>query len=271
MNFLQAIPALETHAGPFALLLARLTGLFIAAPLLSGVVAPMRFKALLVLVLGCAAYPALLERPTVWAASAHQLGGDVFSASGILLAELAIGFVIGVIAAIPLLSLESAGVIAGHQMGLSLAKVYNPETDIDADVLGQMLFSCGIGVFLTWGGLESLFGSVLASFDAVPAGGGAARLAPVELIAGMVTGGLELALRVSAPVTCVILLMCIIFGAVTKTMPQINIMSVGFAVKALGGVAILAFSVLACIETGGQAIHEALRDARHWVIEQAER
>src|SRR5439155_21370181 len=102
-------------------------------------------KALLVFMLAAAVYP--IVQPSL-AAVPRLNHTDVFGLVPLILGESLIGLTIGAIAAIPLMSLEMSGVLMGQSMGLGLARVYNPEADFDADVLGQFLYYIGAGVFV---------------------------------------------------------------------------------------------------------------------------
>jgi flagellar biosynthetic protein FliR len=64
-------------------------------------------------------------------------------------------------------------------------------------------------------------------------GGLAPADAPLDLLVGLVTSGMEVGLRVAAPVLCIVLAETIASGFIMKTMPQINIMTIGFAMKVI--------------------------------------
>jgi flagellar biosynthetic protein FliR len=241
-NFASLLP----HVVPWSLVAFRVLGLFMLTPVLTSTMLPTRFKALLGFMLGAAAYPMLLARPETsgFASSLGQVD-DVFSMIVLVLAEAAVGFCIGAIAATPLLMLELGGLVMGNSMGFGLARVYSPEADVDTDLLGQLLFTVATGVFIAAGGLEQLFKGVVESFAYLPLGTFHAGLTPMEAFVGVLGSGTELGLRVAAPVTCIVLMLTIVFGVLGKTMPQLNVMSVGFTVKMLGGLAMLVLGLAA--------------------------
>jgi flagellar biosynthetic protein FliR len=232
------------HVVPWVLVCFRVLGLFVLTPVLASTMVPGRFKALLGFMLGAAAYPMLLAHPST-ASLASGLGGvnDVFSMVVLVLSEVAIGFCIGALAATPLLMLELGGLVMGNSMGFGLARVYSPEADVDTDLLGQLLFTIATGIFIAAGGLEQLFRGLLASFAHLPLGGFHAGLTPLEAFVGVLSSGTELGLRVAAPVTCIVLMLTVVFGVLGKTMPQLNVMSVGFTVKMLAGLSMLLFGL----------------------------
>lgn len=253
------IPALLEHVVPWTLVLCRVSGLFLAAPLLTSTLVTGRFKVLLAVMIAAAAYPALvpLVRPVVVT--------DVFGLVPMIFSELLIGFAIGSIAALPLLMMELAGVLAGTTMGLGLAKVFNPETNLDTDLLGQMFFFIGSALFISLGGLEWMFAGVLNSFDNVPLGVLVTGDAPLTAFMGVLNAGFELGLRVAAPVVALVLAIVVVIGLLGKTMPQLNVMTVGFSIKLLAGFAMLAWSIYAVRQPLGDEVARALQASTGWI------
>src|SRR5437868_2450431 len=77
----------------------------------------------------------------------------------------------------------------------------------------------GGGVCGGGGGLERLVGGIIESFARVPVGGFATDRVPLDLLVGVLASGFELAIRVAAPVTGIVLLLVIVIGVMGKTMP----------------------------------------------------
>lgn len=255
-----AIDPLISHALPYLMVVFRLSGLFLLAPYISGIAIPAKIRILLITIMGACVYPLIPSTMQGAAAANIELMGLIPAVVG----ELLIGAVIGFIASLPLMSLESAGTLVGQQMGFGLARVYNPEADFDADLIGQLLFYLGGGAFLAIGGIEAMFLGVIRTFEHVPAGGIGLKSVPLDAIVGTLSAGFELALRVSAPVTGIIFLLVILFGAVGKTMPQINIMSVGFTIKIVAGISILTLAIHAIDYAAGQEVTRVMRGVMHW-------
>src|SRR5207344_395039 len=109
--------------------------------------------------------------PMVRATLVAPVRVDVWGLIPLIVGESLIGLAMGTIASIPLMSLEMSGVLMGQSMGMGLARVYNPEADFDADIIGQFLYYIGAGIFIALGGLELLMGGIIESFTRVPLGG----------------------------------------------------------------------------------------------------
>lgn len=245
---------------PYTLVAFRLAGVFVMAPMLTSIMIPRRFKALLVLMLAAAIFPIVSPQLTL-----ASVPTDLFGLVPLIVTESLVGVAIGGIAAIPLLSLEMSGIIAGQNMGMGLAKVYNPEADFETDILGQLIYYIGAGIFVALGGLEKLFCGVIDSFKNVPLGGFEVSKTPLDLFVGTLSSGFELAIRVSAPVTAIILLIIVVLGVVGKTMPQLNVLSVGFAIKIIAGLLMLTFALYAIRDAVGDEIVRVLGELSVWV------
>jgi len=246
------------HPVPFLLVVTRLGGLFVLTPLLANRGVPARARMMLALTRGAAVYAAV---PNAWQ-SAPQV--SLLMVAPLLVSELLIGMAMGFVAAVPIMALDLGGFIVGHQMGMGLARAYNPEADVDTDLLGQLLMYLGLGAFLAMGGLEAVFLALARTFDRIPPGGFVAGDIPLTPLLGVLTSGFELAIRVSAPAMGIVLLLLIAMGFVMKTMPQINVLSVGFTVKIMFGLLMLAASVAAVQQAASDQIAATLRELVSW-------
>lgn len=239
----------------------RLAGVFMLTPILSAAMIPQRVKVLLVLALSAAVYPTVPIQ-TMQAAPPES----IFALLPLVTSEMLIGFIIGGLAAVPMLCMDVAGVLMGQQMGFGLARVYNPEFDADTDILGQLLFFIATGTFLAFGGLEILLTTLVKTFAVLPPGSLSFRATPIDTYVGLLGVGVELAIRCALPVTATILLLIIVFGVIGKTMPQINIMTVGFTAKILAGIAVLAFALPHISGAIGQVLADTATVVDDWAL-----
>lgn len=249
---------LMSHVVPFVLVIFRLAGLLVFTPLLANRTLPRRFRVMLAVMLGAAVYPVL---PTALQVEPNI---DLVGLIPMALSEMLIGVVIGFLAGLPILALDMSGFLMGHQMGMSLARVYSPDTGTDSDVFGQVLMYLGLATFVALGGLEVAFMTLVGTFKSVPIGAFAPGRVPLDAIVGVVTSGVELAMRVAAPVLSIVFMLLIAMGFVMKTMPQINVMSVGFTVKILFGLAMLVASLTAMQQASADEIERVLRMVVEW-------
>lgn len=241
---------------PLVLVAFRLSGLFVFAPMITGVTIPMKVKVLLCFIMAVGMFG--LVRPTMPAA----LPSDVFSLAAIAAGEVAIGSIIGLLALIPVAAVQLGGVVMGQQMGLSLATVFDPSTDADSEVVAQLLLYGALVVFVLFGGLDTMFIAVAKSFNSAPVGGFSWAEHPVsalKMTTGMLGSGMELALRVCTPVLGIIFVETLASGMIMKTMPAMNIMSIGFGLKVILGLGAIILSMHAINDAVGGHVAESMR------------
>jgi len=199
----------------------------------------------------------------------------LFGLIGAIAGETMLGVAMGAIAMLPLIAMQMGGQVMGHQMGLSLARSFDPTLQIDTDVAGQIMFLLAITMFIAVGGIEGLFIGVMGSFERVPpgslsagglvAGGGdSPRIGALELFVGVLGSGTELALRIAAPVVGSLMLVMLAMGFVMKTMPQINILSVGFPFKVLVGLGAMMLSLWIVHEVAGDEVLRVIEVVIRW-------
>lgn len=223
------------HIPGVLLVIARIGGLMIFAPVISSSVVPIKVRVFLALVLGLAIYPAV--------GAAHVAPvPELWSIAPLMAVEFLIGLVIGWVAMLPLIACEIGGLVMAQQMGLGFARFFNPALEDDANVLGHVLFFTALGGFLLVGGLESMVLGILHSFDHLPPPAAASMSIDgglITMVGGLLTAITELSLRIAAPLLAVIFLQTLAMGFTAKTVPQLNILSLGFPVRIISGLVIV--------------------------------
>jgi flagellar biosynthetic protein FliR len=181
-----------------------------------------------------------------------------------LAGEVFLGFIIGFIMMLPIAAVQMGALIMGQQMGFGLASVYNPAIESDSDLLGELLIYIALGAYIVMGGVEASILAVLRTVDGVPLGTVPLNIAPLELIVGMLGAGLELALRISAPLLAIVFFETIASGFIMRTIPQINVMSIGFAVKIILGLIAVIGGLVATDIVVGEHIGHVARAVVNW-------
>ncbi len=109
-----SIDILSRHLGPAVLVLVRLGGLAIFAPVFASSMVPRLIKVLLITMLALATYPTLAVGPL----RGVDVPVDLASIAPMMASELMVGAVIGFLAIMPLVALQMGGQVMGTQMGL---------------------------------------------------------------------------------------------------------------------------------------------------------
>lgn len=238
------------HLVPFTLVIFRLASIFFFAPIFSSPVIPMQVKALLVLALAFCVYPVVPAQtglnPTMLGITAGIAG------------EIMIGLVIGYGASIPLAAMQLGGLLMGQQLGLGLGRVFNPDFDEEVDILGQILFLGAMMIFLMLNGHQALLGALVQSFKTIPLGGYDPGQGAVQLATGLLTAMFELAVRVAAPLLCLVFLETVALGFVSRTVPQLNLLNLGFPLRIIVGLGLTVASIAVMSQTLSDSMRQTL-------------
>lgn len=213
----------------------RIGALFVLTPLFGAMPLPARFRVLLALMLA-ASLVAALGTPTPAALEAARSPGALLLAG---LAEVAIGaaMAFGLFAAFA--AFQFAGRLLDTQIGFSLGTVFDPVTRLQAPLLGSLLNLLGVVLFFALDGHQLLLRGIAWSLTSMPPGQWPRTWSPstfLDQFGVMFIFGLTLA----APVIFALLLVDIGLGIASRTMPQLNIFTVGIPIKIAAGLLLFA-------------------------------
>ena len=253
--------ALLEHFPAALLVIFRIGGLAIYAPVIGSQIIAARGRALFAIVLGFAIYPILYVENLVSA----PLHLDMWTLVPLLALEILIGMVIGFIASLPMIAVQISGLMMGQQMGLGFAKIFNPTMGASADIIGQMLFFMALAGFLLIGGLDAMVLAVLNTFHHMPLGTNIVDGSLLEMLLGVVLAAYEIAMRIAAPLLALIYLQTISLGFISKSVPQLNILSLGFPMRIIAGLTIIMVSLGVINEVLLVWIEDVLQLTLDWV------
>lgn len=224
----------------FTLVLARVSGLTITAPIYGGRDIPAVARALLCFAL------ALLITPMQWHASVVMPSGMLdylASAAG----ELAIGVCLGLGVMILFYGMQLAGELVAQVGGLMLADVYDPGADTSVPLFSKFFFLVAAAVFVCIGGHRMVLGGLLDTFAAVGPGGNGLPTDVADAFVLLLTESFALGLRAAAPVVAALLTATLVMGLIGRTLPQLNVMVMGFGINAMLTFAVLGLSLGAAV------------------------
>jgi flagellar biosynthetic protein FliR len=169
-----------------------------------------------------------------------------------LVVEFVIGELLGMAVGVVLFAAQMAGNIVSHQAGMTLGQVFNPLLEEETNILDQVWFFTVLMLFLAFRGHLAVINVILSSFKQVPPLMLGVNDSLSELLLGLLRSMFEIALRLCGPAVLALLLSSLVLGFLTKTMPQLNILSVGFAAK----VAIALIVVAITIQSSGDLVFD---------------
>ena len=262
-GFRRSLPAVpfESALVVFALVLTRVSGLLLTGLWMFGSASiPPRVKALAAFSL------ALLVTPTQLSA-AVPTPSTVLDLGYLAAVELAVGASLGLGLTVLLGGLQLAGDVADQQAGFSLGQVFNPQTGDMTTPTGQLLTAVVTAALLAaepFGVEERVVAGVLDTFEAMPPGRAAVSPAVVQTISDLVGQSLVLAVKVAAPLIAAAGLVSVALGFLGHSVPQVNVLVLGLAVRAAVSLLLLAVSMGPAGEVGlemGLAAVDAVANA----------
>ena len=140
-------------------------------------------------------------------------------------------------------TVQFAGQMIGIQIGFAMANVIDPTTDLQVSVVSQVFNVVTVLLFLAADGHLMVLQSLGDSFRVLVPGNFTPATAGILETARQIGSVYALALRLALPVVMTLLLVSLSLGLVGRTVPQLNILVLGFPIKILVGCFVLFASI----------------------------
>ncbi|MCU1324016.1 MAG: Type secretion protein [Acidobacteriaceae bacterium] len=215
------------------LVLVRLSGLMVFAPVFSSAAIAPRLKAGLVIAM------TVLLAPSVAAVPGARATLDMTAVLG----ELGVGLVFGLSLSLLNESLMFAGALLGMEFSFSLVNLMDPNSKVETPVLGQMLGWLGVLVIIGAGLDRTLFAAVVRSFCVVPVGRAVIQAKTGAALLFMASGIFMAGLQLAAPVIAAALAVEMTVSLVARLSPQLPAMVVGIPLKTMVSYTVLIASL----------------------------
>ncbi len=220
----------EQQVVNFFLVLARISPLFLLAPLFSSKMLPARARGVAAVGLAIGIAPIAANAP-----GAGDLPTDLWLLAGLLLKELLVGTAFAFALACLFAAITTAGTILDSLIGFSFGALVDPVTGTNGGVLNQLYALVGVMIFVVIGGDAWVIQGLARTYETVPLTEAPAIGSLVEGAQVVFSGIFGAAIQICAPVMLAVLLTDVGFGLVSKVVPQLNVFAVGFPAKVTVG------------------------------------
>jgi len=252
----------------FTLVLTRVSGLTMTAPIYGTGDVPRQVRALLAVAL------AVLLAPSQWHVEVDY-PGTMINYAVFIGAELLIGICLGLGIVILFSGVQLAGQMIGRIGGMMLADVFDPTTNDSVPMFSRLLMLVTLAVFVCIGGHRMVMSGLLDTFETVPPGqaqllwrsfadqpaseaemdslrppfrdvpAGSSRFATLigNAFVNLMHQSFALGIRATIPVVTALLLSILVLGLISRTLPQLNILMVGFGLNAMLTFAVLSLTI----------------------------
>ena len=214
------------HLGTFTLVLGRVGALVMSAPLFGNKAIPLVGRALITVIISLLVTPLLAQNTSV-----DMTKLLVFSK--LLVSEILIGLLLGFGITILLSGIQLTGQVISQLGGTALADVFDPNVEENISVFSQLFYFLTLTMFILLDGHRMTMDALLETFTHLPPGNASLGTSYVDALTTLLGQSFALGLRAAAPAMTALLLATLVLGLIGRTLPQINVLAVGFSVNAL--------------------------------------
>lgn len=218
----------------FMLLFARFSGLVVFFPFFSHTQVPISVKTALVFILSIVLFPM---------ANTHDKAINFLIFE--ILGEVLFGLCAGLLLVIVFGALQLAGEQISMVMGFSMATVLDPQTGANSPIISNFFNLLALLTFLIFDGHHLLIQFYSQSLNFIPLGDFYPRIGILNYAIKAFINLFMFGFILSFPIIALSILSDVIFGMLMKTMPQFNLLVVGYPIKIT-----IAFVVLIVILAG---------------------
>lgn len=220
----------------YGLILTRLSGFFITAPIFSSIQIPNMVKVGLLIFCTAIVSPLVIITEPL-----ESLEPVLITIMGFN--EIICGLLLGLSLYITFSSIQLAGELVDLRMGFSMVNVLDPQSGENVPITGQLKEMLATLIFLAISGHHYILKGIFASYQVVPLGEFISLTNTAGIILRICGDIFILGLQMALPIVASLFIVDIGFGFLARTIPQINIFSVGFPTKILLGFLILCLSL----------------------------
>jgi flagellar biosynthetic protein FliR len=160
-----------------------------------------------------------------------------------MMAELMIGFILGLSVKLIFAGVQLAGEFAGYQMGLAMARILDPQAGVHTNSIAEFYYLLGLLIFLSIDGHHWFIRALFQSFSVLSPG-------EVYLKPGLYHHFINLsgkmfiiAVKLVAPILAVLFFTYIALGMIAKLVPQMNVLMTSFPLTICLGLIFLGLSI----------------------------
>ena len=139
-------------------------------------------------------------------------------------------------------SVQLAGQVMSFQMGFSMARAIDPNTGVQSTALSQFLYLFTVLLFFAMDGHHLMIRAIAASFRLAPPNALSFDPGLAEAVMRITAHMFVLGLKVAAPIMIALFLSNLCLGIVARTVPQVNILMIGFPINI--GIGLVLFGIL---------------------------
>jgi flagellar biosynthetic protein FliR len=215
----------------FILVLARVTPLFLVAPLFSSKIMPPQVRGIIAVGISIGLTPLAL--------SGQHIPTNMLTLAALVLEGLLTGLAFAFSIAVLFAALESAAAFVDAVSGFSFGSLVDSMNGPQNGVISELYAVIGTAIFLAIGGDGWMLRGIARTFQFVPLTSGPRLTSLVGGAEQSFSTVFASALEIVAPVLLALLVADVAFGVVSRVVPQLNVFAVGFPTKVVVALALV--------------------------------
>ncbi|MBW4828698.1 MAG: flagellar type III secretion system protein FliR [Clostridiaceae bacterium] len=228
---------LNILTGRYELLLlvfVRISGIFLFSPLFSSQNVPNMLKL---------SFSFIFSLLLTSSFEVGYIGGLDGSFLLLIIKELMVGIIIGYISYAFFSAFYILGQIVDMEIGFGMVNVIDPQNKVQIPVMGNFYYILAFLLFLLTNGHHLVIKALIDSYEYIPIGEFAISQATVEQLVNILAKTFSLGFKIASPIVITILLMDILLGVLSRTIPQMNVFVVGMPLKIIVGMLVIAVTI----------------------------
>jgi len=225
MNFL---PIQYQEFKAFFLILIRVSVILLMFPFFSSRIIPVLVKAGLVLIITIILFSVIDNKEL-------QFPDTLCGMVQMITAELIIGMILGLLVRMLFEGIRMMGQLVGFQTGFAITNILDPQSGIQVSILSNIAYLVAMVLFLILNGHHILLNAIRESFEIINVGSLSLDRRIFQEIINASGDMFVIAIKIGAPAIAALLFTKVVFGLITKLIPQMNIMIVAFPVQIIIG------------------------------------
>ncbi len=220
----------------FLAVLARISPPLMMAPPTRSTSVPKRVRAFIAITLAALVAPMAFTHAT-------PMPTDLLNIMIAMAGEVVLGILLGSIVMLAFASLQLAGQTVGHLAGYDSVTGVDPNGDEEMPVISSMLGWLAMSIFIIIGGHRQLLDCCMQSFTYYPIGSVQFQTSWLDELDAITRHTFVIGIRAAAPMATALLLANLVTGLLARTLPQLNVLAIGFNINALAMLTLLSISM----------------------------
>lgn len=224
------------HLEYFLLILVRISGFMVAAPIFSLRNIPMRVKTLLALAIAIVVFHVVPYREVIYSTTIEY--------AIVVITEMLAGVIMGFMANVAYYILSFAGQIIDQEIGFSMVNQYDPITSAQVTVTGNLYTYAVMLMVLITNMHHYLIRAITDSFQVIPVGSVVVDFNLYEVMKRFLVDYFVLGFRIVLPIFASLLVVNTILAILARVAPQMNMFVIGLQLKVFVGLVVLVLMVM---------------------------